>query len=101
MKCIPCWFGLVLISAVSLPPMRAQAADTSPEALLKRIEDLERRLKIAEGKNDLERAAAGEKSKNPVALSLGSRGLEAQSADTNFTMRIHAHIQADGRFYPG
>ncbi|HEV8544000.1 MAG TPA: porin [Verrucomicrobiae bacterium] len=89
--------GLLLAS-----PAYLLAADQAPtmEQLLDRIKDLEQQVKVLSRNHELEEEAKAEKSKTTPTVVLGSNGLEVRSADTNFTMRIHAHIQADGRFYP-
>ena len=33
-------------------------------------------------------------------VTAGADGLTFRSADTNFVLRLHGYVQADGRFYP-
>jgi phosphate-selective porin OprO/OprP len=100
MKFIPYCLGLSVLSlGITSPRVQAQE-DISNEALLKRIEELEQRLKIAERKTEIDQESATEKAKTAVSVTAGSSGVQIQSADKNFTLGLHAHVQADGRFFP-
>src|ERR1043166_5730290 len=88
------------------------------KALLKRIEDLEQKVKALEGKLSpdavvelehkmriLERKsepaqqAAAEKARTAPTISIGENGLQARSADTNFAMALHGVLQVDNRTF--
>ncbi|HVY70576.1 MAG TPA: porin [Verrucomicrobiae bacterium] len=98
---------LVTTAILGLPltvfPVRAlaQSSPVSNEALLKRIDELEQKIKVLERKQELSDEAAGERAKAAPLVSAGSGGFVIQSADTNFVLKVRAHVQADGRYYPG
>src|SRR5688572_969351 len=100
MKFLPYCFGLsVLGLGVSSPLVTAQNANISNEALLKRIEELEQRLAIAERKDEIDREGAAEKAKTAVSVSAGASGFQIRSADTNFVLKIRGYLQADSRWF--
>ena|SRR6185436_16294383 len=70
MKFIPYYLGLsVLGLGISSPYAHAQDADhISNETLLKRIEELEQRLKVSERKDELDHAAAAEKANTAASV---------------------------------
>jgi phosphate-selective porin OprO/OprP len=90
--------GLLLIPPVAGVPLRAQ--QVSNEVLLKRIEELEQQVKILSRKGELAEEATAEKVRATPTVTLGQSGLQIRSADSNFVMRVGAHLQVDGRFFP-
>ena len=66
--------------------------------LLRRIEELEQKVKIQDRKTELEKEAGVEKAKTAPSVSLGSGGLQVRSGDSNFVFRLRGNVQADGRF---
>ncbi len=100
MKFIPYYLGLsVLGLGITYPWAQAQEANISNEALLKRIEELEQRLKISERKDEIENEAAAEKARTAVSVSAGASGFQIRSADTNFVLKLRGYIQADSRWF--
>jgi phosphate-selective porin OprO/OprP len=100
MKLFPYYLGLTVLGiGANSSPVLAQGADILNEALLKRIEELEQRLKIAERKDELEHESALQKAKTSATASIGAGGFEIHSADTNFVLRLHGYVQADSRWY--
>ena len=102
----------------------AHAGNETPNldvtALLKRLEELEQKVKALEGKGssavapeleqkvkilerkgELAEEAATEKAKTTPLVTMGSGGLSVSSADSNFVMRVRGGLQADGRFFVG
>ena len=101
----------------------AQAAETQPseidvKALLKRIEELEQKVKLLESrpatnqneeieqkikvlerKNELAEEAAGEKAKATPLVVIGANGLQATSADSNFVFQLRGVLQVDSRTF--
>ena len=69
--------------------------------LLRRIEELEQKVKIQDRKTELDKEVAVEKAKAAASVSIGAGGFQVRSADSNFVMRIRGGLQADGRFYVG
>ena len=90
------------ITAMAQPAnVEAQPSGVDVKALLKRIEELEQKVKIIERNRELEAEASAEKAKTAPVVSIGSGGFTFQSADTNFVLKIRGGVQADGRFYLG
>lgn len=75
-------------------------ADTI-KALQQRIEQLDQKVRILERKDELGKDAVAEKSKTAPRLSIDAGGFSANSADTNFVLKLRGGFQADTRFYPG
>jgi phosphate-selective porin OprO/OprP len=101
MNFIPYYLGLsVLGLGISSPYAHAEDADhISNETLLKRIEELEQRLKVSERKDELDHEAAAEKAKTAASVSAGAGGFQIRSADTNFVLKVRGYIQADSRWF--
>jgi phosphate-selective porin OprO and OprP len=99
MKLLPYYLGLSVLGGASGPLLRAQNAPISNEALLKRIEELEQRLAIAERKDEIDREGATEKAKTAVSVSAGASGFQIRSADTNFVLKVRGYVQADSRWF--
>lgn len=81
--------------------LRAQNAGTETDvnALLRRIGELEQKVKVLDRKRELGEEVAAEKAKTAATVSLGSGGFVVRSADTNFVLKIRGYAQVDGRFY--
>src|SRR5437868_357016 len=79
----------------------ARAAENSDEIkqLKQQVDELDRKLKNLEQKREVDAQAAEEKRKTAPSVTAGPEGLVFRSADTNFVLRVGAHVQADGRFY--
>src|SRR5437867_561480 len=75
--------------------------DESIDELKAMIRELDQKVRVLERKQEQEKEALAEKAKSAPTLSAGANGFKIQSADTNFTLRVGLHLQADGRFYPG
>src|SRR5436190_20780461 len=99
MKSIPYYLGLSLLGAGIASPYVGAQEPISNEALLKRIEELEQRLKVSERKDEIEQEAAAEKAKTAVSVSAGASGFQIRSADTNFVLKVRGYIQADSRWF--
>ena len=69
--------------------------------LLRRIEELEQKVKIQDRKTELDKEVAVEKAKTAASVSIGAGGFQVRSADSNFVMRVRGGLQADGRFFTG
>jgi phosphate-selective porin OprO/OprP len=94
-----------ITTLVGLVTSMTVVAETQPpvpdvQALLRRIDELEQKVKVLDRKRELENEATAEKAKGTPVVSLGASGLTVRSADTNFVLRFRGYIQADGRFYP-
>ena len=105
-------FLAVMLAAVGI--LRAgiaygqDATNQDIPALIRRINELEQKVKTLEQNQGPDTNAVttkGEKtgavSTNMATVSLGANGLIVRSADSNFLMDIHGYAQADARFYPG
>src|SRR5437773_8310097 len=124
-------FAVAAILATQAGPSGACAQDQEIDvkALLRRIEELEQKVKVLEGSRkavaeenaaksppiaeleqkvkilernrELEAEAAMEKSKQTARVTIDANGLNVSSADTNFVLKLRGGFQVDGRFYPG
>ena len=84
-----------------LTPGHAIAADTVyTQALLKKVEELEQKVKLLEEERDQDAGISAKRLKAAPTVSVGAGGLTVQSADTNFVMHIRGYVQADNRYYP-
>jgi len=80
----------------------AQGQETPDvKVLLKRIEELESKVKIMERNREVDQETAEEKVKQSPTVSLSGDGLVVKSANSNFVAYVHGYAQMDGRFYPG
>ena len=111
------WIVLVVtITSLAAGPLRAQEAPPAQDAPLAqdaeatadeaakddaaKIEDLERRLKILERKDELQTEQAAEKAKQaPIVTAAGKDGFTIRTADGASFLRIRGYIQADAQFY--
>jgi len=109
----------VAIIGTVLQSTAARAAEAPTiEQLLKRIEELDQKVKVLEGqrgsdpeleqkvkilerRNELKEEEAAEKAKSTPAITIGSGGLAVSSADSNFVLRVRGGLQTDGRFFVG
>ncbi len=94
----------VILTQLYSPVVFADDPPPSSEdvkALLKRIQELEEKVKVLERNREVDQDAAAEKSKTTPTISIGADGLVAKSADSNFTMYAHGYAQGDARFYEG
>src|SRR6185295_4504477 len=110
---------LALVAQLGLWSVVAQDQDVDVKALLKRIEeleqkvkllesqraptandDLEQKVKILERKGELAEEAAAEKTKSaPLVVVIDSGGFQARSADTNFVFTLRGVLQVDNRTF--
>lgn len=112
----------ILATQAGLVGVRAENENGSIDvkALLRRLEELEQKVKVLEGrsnvaaateleqkvkimerKGELAEEAAAEQAKTVPLVTMGSGGLAVSSADSNFVLRIRGGLQADGRFFAG
>jgi phosphate-selective porin OprO/OprP len=102
-------YRLAVVAVIAVAQLQAGKlfADDPPpssedvKALLKRIDELEAKVKTLERNRELDQDAAAEKAKTTPTISIGADGLVAKSADSNFTMYAHGYAQADARYYLG
>src|SRR5580765_8103721 len=90
--------GATLIAGACLT-----AADATDEigALKKQIQELDQKVKAMERNRELDAEAAQAKTKESPRLSVGQDGVRFSSPDTNFALKLGAHVQADARFFLG
>src|SRR5882724_7654361 len=92
--------AVILAARFSASESRAQnATNQDVPALIKRIDELEQKVKILERNRELDQDASAEKAKTTPTVSLGANGLIVRSGDSNFLMDIHGYAQADARYY--
>lgn len=91
--------AVVLGALVGSNPAKAQTPDADVNALLQRVQELEQKVKTLEGKETLAKEVAAEKPKPTPTVSIGATGLQATSADTNFTFALRGLLQVDSRTF--
>ncbi len=87
--------GIVLATSKA----NAQSPDVDVNALLRRLQELEQKVKVLERKGELDKEAAAEKAKVTPTVSIGSSGLVATSGDTNFSFALRGLVQVDNRTF--
>lgn len=110
--------SIVVVIFVQFLAVTAPAVEISDEkldALLKRIDELEKKVAALQKQNALppqttnqtavinttDAAGTVAVEKSEPTVSLGNNGLLVRSADSNFVFNLHGFIQADARFYFG
>jgi phosphate-selective porin OprO/OprP len=104
--------AIIIGGKYSVPQASAQAltnagpgSATNPtdadSVLIKRIDELEQKVKILERNREVDQEVTTEKTKTLPTVSLGNDGLVIRSADSNFVSYIHGYAQVNGRFYTG
>jgi len=92
--------AIVIAAKFSVSESHAQdAASSDVPALIKRIDELEQKVKVLERNRELDQDASTEKAKTTPTVSLGANGLIVRSGDSNFVMDLHGYAQADARYY--
>ncbi len=69
--------------------------------LLKRIDELDQKVRILERNREVDQEIATDKENSRATVTMGGDGLVVRSADSNFVSYIHGYAQVDGRFYTG
>ena len=82
-------------------PGGATAPTEADSVLIRRIDELEQKVKILERNREVDQEVTTEKSKELPVVSLGGDGLVVRSTDSNFVSYIHGYAQVNGRFYTG
>jgi len=95
---------LVAVAAIistQLPAASASADNESQDikALLRRIEELDQKVKILERNRELDREAAETKAKAAPNITIGDKGFAFSSADGNFALKLRGVLQADSRTF--
>ncbi len=88
-------------ATTSAVPAGAPVAAESDSILIKRIDELEQKVKILERNREVDQEVTTEKTKALPTVTLGGDGLVIRSADSNFVSYIHGYAQVNGRFYAG
>ena len=91
---------LALGALLGVKAANAQSPEVDVNALLQRIQELEQKVKVIERKGELDkRPSLPEKAKSSPTVSIGATGLQASSADTNFTFALRGCCQVDTRTF--
>src|SRR5205823_10710374 len=92
------WMVMAL-SATLIGAASLCAADATDEigALRKQIQELDQKVRALERNREIEAETAEVKKKDSPRFTVGQDGVRFSSADTNFVLKLGAHIQADGR----
>jgi len=107
------WPLLVILAVVPAGNIWAHAGDDHQameqeiQELRKRIEELDQRIRISDRNRELKAADDEAKAKAslttsvPATVAADTSGFTIKSADSNFTLKIGADLQADTRTYTG
>jgi phosphate-selective porin OprO/OprP len=77
----------------------AQDAEVDVKALLQRVQELEQKVKNLEGKAASATETGAQKARLIPLVTIGAAGLQATSADTNFTFALRGLLQIDSRTF--
>ena len=75
-------------------PQPAASDATSPA-----IHDLQQQVKVLSRKNELDNEVATEKARTAPVVTMNGQGFQIRSADTNFIVKIRGLLQADSRWF--
>ncbi len=89
---------LPLAAALAVPPANASDADEI-NALKQQLQALDQKIRVLERQRELDDEVAATKAKDAPRVSLGERGLNIRSADTNFAFQLHGLVQVDNRTF--
>jgi phosphate-selective porin OprO/OprP len=96
---------LILAGGLLAPDLPVMAEDSTNEIdeLKQEVQALDQKLRILERKQELDQDAAAEKSQATArtmpVITAGANGFVIRSADTNFSLALHGHIQVDSRTF--
>src|SRR5215472_7206962 len=77
-------------------------ADDTTDAinqLKQQIQELDQKVRILERQKELDTEASQDKAKETPQIVVGADGFGFRSADTNFALALHGHLQADSRTF--
>jgi phosphate-selective porin OprO and OprP len=83
----------------ALEQQRATEQQSATNVANDQIQQLDQKVRILARERELDQEAAATAAKNAPKLSVGSSGLIASSADSNFVFRIDGLIQVDSRTF--
>lgn len=89
---------LLAIAAGTATTLAAADGPTTPE-LLRRIEELDQRIKIIDRKAEIAGEEAAAKAKTAVVAKAGEDGFSIGTADGAYQLKFGVLVQADGRFW--
>lgn len=87
------------ISATGLHAQTSTSDQETIKALIKRIEELEQKVKISDRKYELDKEDATAKAKTTPTISIGGSGISVTSADKAFSLKLKGLAQVDSRNY--
>jgi phosphate-selective porin OprO/OprP len=88
-------------ATANVAPGTGAGTNDADSVLIKRIDELEQKVKILERNREVDQEVSTDKAKETPTVTLGGDGLVIRSADSNFVSYIHGYAQMDGRFYTG
>lgn len=89
----------MLTALLSTNGVSAGERDETIVRLIKRIDELDLKVRILERNRELESEAADARSTVAASVTAGSNGFTIRSADTNFVLKLRGYLQADSRWY--
>ena len=81
------------------PPAAASSSGSEIEQLKQQIEALDQKVRVLEREREIDHDDAAALTKAQPKIVIGSKGLSAVSADTNFVIQLHGVLQADSRTF--
>lgn len=90
---------LIAGGLVGAQQVRADATTDAINDLKQQIEALDQKVRVLERQKELDTEAADAKAKDTPKISIGSSGVSAASADTNFVFQLHGLLQVDNRTF--
>jgi phosphate-selective porin OprO/OprP len=80
-------------------PASAQTIDEQIRALQMQIEALDQQLRILQRKLEIERESEAANGKTAPQVSAGRDGVQLETADNSFQLRLRGLLHSDGRFF--
>jgi phosphate-selective porin OprO/OprP len=92
--------GTVICGSLAASPgVRADDTTDAINELKRQIQELNKKVEALEQKQAQEKEAEESKAKETPRIVAGAEGFSFRSADTNFVLALHGHLQADSRTF--
>ncbi|HEX9047583.1 MAG TPA: porin [Verrucomicrobiae bacterium] len=87
------------LTGITVASSAFAASDTEVEQLMKRIDELDQKVRILEREREIDQDDAAAKAKAQPKIVIGGSGVNIVSGDTNFVVQLHGVAQLDSRTF--